>query len=190
MKAFKVKKNGIRIGIIKVNDILIKELLSKKELDSSDMNQLYYTFKIGDTLTGVICNYETDPDRISIIKEEILRINNINNEQDIKVGDTLLLTGIPSSFIDQFYNSTIVNEILDKYNFIKTNKDLMIRDEGNETQMIAFDLVYDFISNYMETKYYLNPDYQERILNKLNLLYDTIQEYNNSSLEDKKKKVK
>ena len=54
--------------------------------------------------------------------------------------------------------------------------------------MIAFDLVYDFISNYMETKYYLNPDYQERILNKLNLLYDTIQEYNNSSLEDKKKR--
>ena len=64
----------------------------------------------------------------------------------------------------------------------------MVRDENNETQMIAFDLVYDFISNYMETKYYLNSDYQERILNKLNLLYDTIQEYNNSTLEDNKKR--
>lgn len=115
--------------------------LSESYFDEPTYNGISYTIQYGDTLSGIVSRYESDGNKVERIIRQIEELNRIDRN-DIKAGTTILLCGVPSSFLEMFGYT-------DNYNYFDASveADLRIRfltkvaDSVNE-----FDTAQDYIS--------------------------------------------
>lgn len=126
-------------------------------------NGIPYEVKSGDTLLGIIYEYETDVDKVYKYKDDIMYFNEISSYLD--KGDVINLVGVPASKLEN-YGFTA------NYNYFEPNIEVEDRleffanlVESNTLDEVYVDQINRLAHNYRDFKYNsLNDVESERVL--------------------------
>ncbi len=139
-----------------------------------------YTVQYGDTLSGIVASYQTDPNKMQKIIDRIADINHMSSPSLLRAGKTITLCGIPEEYLSDFgytidYSKTEPEyELEDLSDYIEQAITYAYITEDNAPQFADFEAKYSFASNLYNT-------YKE---SKDELLFDSLIEQYRSLAEE------
>lgn len=142
--------------------------------------EVEYTVQYGDTLSGIVASYQTDPNRMQKIIDRIADINHMSSPSLLRAGKTITLCGIPEEYLSDFgytidYSKTEPEyELEDLSDYIELTITYAYITEDNAPQFADFEAKYSFAANIYNT-------YKE---NKDELLFDSLIEQYRSLAEE------
>lgn len=180
------------IALFKKNDEVVQSP-EQKGKDSIEQDENYvtltksvptyeaeYVVQFGDTLSGIVASYQTDPNKMQKIIERIADINHMSSPNQLIEGKRITLCGIPEEYLSDFgytidYSKTEPEFELDDLNdYIKTAISYAYITDENAQYFADFEAKYSFASNLYNT-------YKE---SKDELLFDSLIEQYRSLAEE------
>lgn len=116
--------------------------------DSYDIEPRYngieYRVELGQTLTGIITKYETDPNKVYDYLDRIVDLSDIDNASSLRDGTVIRLVGVPESKLEEFGYSADYNlfppniELDDRMEFLKETSSSIVSNEYNDTEVAIY----------------------------------------------------
>lgn len=122
----------------------------KYSFDTTPTYEVNYEVCFGDTLEGIVSAYQSDPNKMYPIIDDITRVNHLSSKSSLKDGNTIKLVGVPEEHLADFgytidYSQLSPEcELEDLSSFIDDEITRLVLTDENEQRLASFEAKYSY----------------------------------------------